>query len=304
MIDNPQKPPVPRKALIILSVVLLAAFAFQILFSKYLPGQKAEFNGARALDDISYQLSLGPRIPGTAGHEKIVSWISNTLPSEGWEVEVQRGDLNNQHVENIIATKGSGSRWVILGAHYDTRQFADHDPDPAKHTLPVPGANDGASGVAVLMELSRILQVPADTRVSLVFFDTEDQGNIESHDWIMGSRYFADHLQGKPDAVVVLDMIGDADLNIYQEMNSDKILTAQIWQAAASLGYQKYFIADVKHSMLDDHTPFLQKGIPAVDIIDFDYPQWHTVSDDLEHVSAGSLQVVGDTIMAWLAAIK
>jgi Zn-dependent M28 family amino/carboxypeptidase len=304
MIDNPQKPPIPRKQLIIIAVALIAFFLFQIFFSKYLPGKQGDFDGARAYDDIAYQVSFGPRIPGSEGHKKIVSWISNTLPQDGWTVEIQKGRVGNQDVENIIATKGSGARWVILGAHYDTRQFADQDPDEAKKSQPVPGANDGASGVAVLMELARSLPIPPDTQVWLVFFDAEDQGNIAENDWIAGSRYFADQLTGKPDAVVILDMIGDSDLNIYREKNSDQGITNEIWQTAAALGYEEYFISQEKHSMLDDHTPFLQKGIPAVDIIDFDYPYWHTTSDDITNVSAGSLQVVGDTIMAWMASFS
>jgi Zn-dependent M28 family amino/carboxypeptidase len=208
--------------------------------------------------------------------------------------------MGGEPVNNIIARKGSGTRWIILGAHYDTRRFADQDPDLQKRNQPVPGANDGASGVAVLMELSRSLRIPPDTQVWLVFFDAEDQGGIEGRDWIAGSRYFADQLEGQPDAVVILDMIGDADLNIYREKNSDKALTDEIWQTARSLGYESYFIDREKHSMLDDHTPFLQKGIPAAVIIDFDYPHWHTTADDISNVSAGSLQVVGDTILAWI----
>lgn len=303
MLDGPQKQPIPRKQLIILSVVLIGAFIFQFVFSRFLPGSLGDFNGSRAFDDIAYQLSLGPRIPGSQGHEKIVSWISNTLPQSGWDVEIQKGNLSGQDVENIIGKKGSGTKWIILGAHYDTREFADHDPDPASQKEPVPGANDGASGVAVLMELARVLPAPPETRVWLVFFDSEDQGNIGKNDWIMGSRYFAQQLvknEDRPDAVVILDMIGDKDLNIYQEKNSDQTLTAEIWQAAASLGFKEFFIPQDKHSMLDDHTPFIQAGIPAVDIIDFDDPQWHTTSDNLDNVSPESLQVVGDTIMLWL----
>ncbi len=294
------KPHIPRKQLIILALILIGVFLFQIFFSGYLPGKQGDFNGARAYDDILYQLSLGPRFPGSKGHEKIVSWISNSLPHEGWMVEIQKGQMDGQEIENIIARKGSGSRWIILGAHYDTRQHADQDPDPERRKEAVPGANDGASGVSVLMELARSVRIPPDTQVWLVFFDAEDQGGIDGKDWIAGSRYFASRLEGKPDAVVILDMIGDADLNIYREKNSDDSLTTEIWQTASSFGYENYFIDREKHSMLDDHTPFRQKGIPAIVVIDFDYPHWHTTADDANNVSAGSLQVVGDTILAWI----
>jgi Zn-dependent M28 family amino/carboxypeptidase len=163
----------------------------------------------------------------------------------------------------------------------------------------VPGANDGASGVAVLLELSRDLPSTLDSQLWLVFFDAEDNGGQKGWDWIMGSRAFVANLQGKPDAVVVVDMVGDANLDIYMEANSNQILKDEIWQQAAALGYNQ-FLPKVKNSIIDDHTPFLQAGIPAVDIIDFNYPYWHTTNDTLDKVSAASLDVVGETVLAWL----
>jgi Zn-dependent M28 family amino/carboxypeptidase len=135
-----------------------------------------------------------------------------------------------------------------------------------------------------------------------VFFDAEDNGRIEGWDWILGSRAFVESLSFKPQAVVIVDMIGDADLNIYLERNSDETLRTEIWDTAASLGFDDVFIAQDKHSMIDDHTPFLQAGIPAVDIIDFDYPYWHTVQDTPDKVSAESLQAVGETLWTWITA--
>jgi Zn-dependent M28 family amino/carboxypeptidase len=176
--------------------------------------------------------------------------------------------------------------------------YADNDPDPAQHTNPVPGANDGASGVAVLLELARSL--PEETvPVWLVFFDAEDNGRIEGWDWILGSREFVANNPVQPRAAIIVDMIGDADLNIYQELNSNPELTDEIWAIASELGYESKFIPEYKHSMLDDHTPFVQAGIPAVDIIDFDYPYWHTVQDTPDKVSAESLDAVGETLFAW-----
>ena len=206
----------------------------------------------------------------------------------------------DQPVRNVIAKRGTGAPWTILGAHYDSRLKADHDPDPANHDQPVPGANDGASGVAVLLEVARVLPEELEGEVWLAFFDVEDQGQLPGWDWILGSRALADSLEGKPDAVIVVDMIGDADLNIYQENNSDPGLTAEIWDIAARLGYADQFIPQTKFSMLDDHTPFLEKGIRAIDIIDFDYPYWHTIGDTADKVSASSLQAVGDTVLHWL----
>ena len=168
------------------------------------------------------------------------------------------------------------------------------------HSQPVPGANDGASGVAVLLELARVLPEDLPGEVWLVFFDAEDNGRIPGWNWIMGSQAFVRTLDSHPDAVVIVDMIGDADQNIYQEKNSDKVLTQEIWGVAEDLGYGSSFIPSVKYSMMDDHTPFLQAGIPAIDIIDFDYLYWHTVDDTIDKVSAQSLQAVGDVVYHWV----
>jgi Zn-dependent M28 family amino/carboxypeptidase len=151
----------------------------------------------------------------------------------------------------------------------------------------------------VLLGLARSL--PEDTvPVWLVFFDTEDNGNIEGWDWILGSREFVKNNPIQPRAAIVVDMIGDSDLNIYKERNSNPDLTDAIWAVAKGLGYESKFIPEYKYSMIDDHTPFLQAGIPAIDIIDFDYPYWHTVQDTPDKVSAESLQAVGETLRTWV----
>ena len=222
------------------------------------------------------------------------------LDSNNWDVAIQEIPLEQYTIQNIVAKRGKGEPWLILGAHYDTRFFADNDPDPTMHSQPVPGANDGASGVAVLLELARVLPDDLPGEVWLVFFDAEDNGRIPSWDWIMGSQAFVRTLDHHPDAVIIVDMIGDADQNIYQEKNSDKVLTQEIWAVAEGLGYGSSFIPSVKYSMMDDHTPFLQAGIPAIDIIDFDYPYWHTVDDTIDKVSAQSLQAVGDVVFHWI----
>lgn len=259
----------------------------------------ATFDGQRADTDVQTQVAFGSRVPGSEGHAKIQEWIRTELESAGWQVEVQESKSMGHPVKNIVAKRNAKPPQVIIGAHYDTRMFADQDPDPAQHTNYVPGANDGASGVAVLLGLSRLL--PDDTvPVWLVFFDTEDNGNIEGWDWILGSREFVKNNPVQPRAAIIVDMIGDADLNIYKERNSTPELTDAIWAAAKGLGYESKFIPEYKHSMLDDHTPFLQAGIPAVDIIDFDYPYWHTVQDTPDKVSAESLQAVGETLLAWM----
>lgn len=257
------------------------------------------FDGQRAYADVQTQVAFGARIPGSEGHAKVQEWMREELESAGWQVEVQESEALGHPIQNIVAKRGGESPQVILGAHYDTRMFADNDPDPANRSLPVPGANDGASGVAVLLELARVL--PEDTvPVWLVFFDAEDNGRIPGWDWILGSREFVRNNPLQPQAVVIVDMIGDADLNIFKERNSNPALTEEIWAVANSLGYGNVFIPEYKFSMLDDHTPFLEAGIPAVDIIDFDYPHWHTVQDTPDKVSAESLQAVGETVQTWV----
>jgi len=259
----------------------------------------APFDGQRAYKDVQTQVAFGSRVPGTEGHARAQGWIRTELQSAGWKVDIQKAEALGHPVENIIAKQSDESPQIIIGAHYDTRIFADQDPDPAQHTNFVPGANDGASGVAVLLGLARSL--PKDTvPVWLVFFDTEDNGNIEGWDWILGSREFVKNNPIQPRAAIVVDMIGDADLNIYKERNSNPELTDTIWAAAKGLGYESKFIPEYKYSMIDDHTPFLQAGIPAVDIIDFDYPYWHTTQDTPDKVSAESLQAVGETLRVWV----
>lgn len=229
--------------------------------------------------------------------------MQTELESVGWQVEIQESTWNDQPVRNLIARRGNGKPWIILGAHYDTRMIADHDPDPTRRNDPVPGANDGASGVAVLLELARVLPADLDQEIWLTFFDLEDQGNIPGWEWIIGSTILADSLADfphQPDAVVIVDMVGDIDLNLPMERNSDQELVKEIWDTAARLGYSDVFIQQPGYAILDDHMPFLRRQIPAVDIIDFDYPYWHTIADTPDKVSAESLLIVGDTLFEWL----
>ncbi len=259
-----------------------------------------KFRGAQALKDVETQLAMGPRTPGSPSHAKLIEWIQAEAQAAGWTVELQKGELMGHPYTNVIAKRGTGKPWIILGSHFDARMKADQDRDPAKRDQPVPAANDGAATTAVLLELARTLPENVPGEVWLAFFDAEDQGDLPGWDWILGSQALADSLEGKPDAVIVVDMIGDADLNIYQERNSNPELMDEIWGQAAKLGYGEQFIPQLKHSMIDDHTPFLKKGIPAVDLIDFDYPYWHTTEDTADKVSAKSMEIVGETLRQWL----
>ena len=291
-----------KNILISLAILLVLIGFFLVIIALKRPQEQppAAFDADRAWNDLLVQMDFGPRTPGSLAHQQTREYIVSELKEAGWKVEIQESESMGHPIYNIIASRGSGSPWIVLGAHYDSRFVADEDANETAQTEPVPGANDGASGVAVLLELARVLPEKVDQQVWLVFFDAEDQGRIPGWDWILGSQVLAESLTAKPDAVVVIDMIGDKDLNIYREKSSDAQLTNSIWKTAKEMGYDQNFINEEKYSILDDHLPFLQLGIPAVDIIDFDYTYWHTSQDVAENVSAQSLEVVGNTLLVWM----
>jgi len=278
-------------------LLVLAAVIFLVFDLSHSPS--VHFDAIRAMNDAATQLAFGPRLPGSLAHSQTVEYIQLELKQAGWQVEIQEGEVLGHPIRNIVARRGQGTPWYILGSHYDSRMLADHDPDPAKHSLPVPGANDGAATTAILLELARVLPSDLNKQVWLVFFDAEDQGNIPGWDWILGSRYFAENLLGRPDGVVVVDMVGDADLQIYYERNSTQSLSESIWAIAAEEKFDQ-FIQQPKFTMLDDHIPFLQLNIPSTDLIDFDYPYWHTTEDTIDKLSEESLYAVGETLRLWL----
>lgn len=261
----------------------------------------SNFDGQQAFLYLQDQMVFGPRWPGSPGHEEVGDYIVNKLEGFGWVVEEQRFPYQDIEGRNIIARANAGAGPVIIvGAHYDTRKIADQTPGS---DAPVPGAVDGASGVAILIELARTLDLnEIDNEIWLAFFDVEDQGSggMPGFDWIVGSSYMANNLDITPEAMVLVDMVGDADQQLFYEGNSDPALRQIIWQKAAELGYQDFFIQELKHTMIDDHLPFARLGIPAVDIIDFDYPYWHTVEDTADKASPESLHRVGHTLESWL----
>ncbi len=288
-------------AFILLDIVV-AAIAILWWLGVFTPRGPATFDGDRALTHVVAQMDLGPRITGTEAGLAAGDYIKTELEAAGWAVEFQPFEYQGVAARNVIARANVGQGPVILlGAHYDTRRRADQDAvDP---TAPVPGANDGASGVAVLLELARTLdRADVPNEIWLAFFDAEDNGHLDGWDWIAGSRYMAAQLDraALPQAMVLVDMIGDADQQIYFDTNSNATLSAKIWTVAAQLGYAQQFIPLPKYAMLDDHTPFIELGIPAVDIIDFDYPYWHTTQDTIDKLSAASLARVGRTLETFL----
>lgn len=268
------------------------------------------FDGDRAFKHLVDQVNFGYRVPGSDGHRKCGDYIVATLKANGWEVEEQtftatvRG--TSLPLRNIIARLGwiSGSRDnVILGAHWDTRPWADHDPLPENRSKPVMGANDGASGVAALLELSRVFSERRPlVGVELVFFDGEDYGP-EISAMFIGSKYFAERLsQTRVNSYrwgVLLDMIGDADLQIKPERYSNEAageVYTRVLAIAEALGYKKYFLSTGERAILDDHLPLIERGIRMYNLIDFDYPYWHTIEDTVDKCSPESLEIVGQVV--------
>lgn len=283
-----------KLTLTFITTIFLLSLSIILIFNK----AQRKFSGENALEYVAYQVSLGPRTISSEAHRNVRTWIINQLASAGWETEVQEYSWNSNGFYNIIGKQGNSEQWIVIGAHYDSRLIADRDPNAIHRTQPVPGANDGASGVAVLLELAQCLPKNLSKTIWLVFFDAEDNGNIAGYDWILGSRAFVNKLQSKPDQAIIVDMVGDRDLTLYMEQNSDKKLAETIWHVAEKMGF-KEFIPYPKYRILDDHVPFLEAGVPAVDIIDFDYPYWHTSQDTLDKISARSLFIVGETLRVW-----
>jgi Zn-dependent M28 family amino/carboxypeptidase len=284
--------------LIVLSVVV-GVTAWWII-PRNVPVTSERFSGALAFKHVEAQIDFGPRPTGSEANRKTGDYIVAELEQVGWLVETQKFTYRDTSVRNIVGKAGVGRGPVIMiGAHYDTRMKADQDPnDPS---APVPGANDGASGVAVLLELARVLASgELHNEIWLAFFDAEDNGGIDGWEWIVGSSYMAQHLTITPTAVIVVDMIGDAHQQIYFDENSNFALSWQLFQIDSELGYDDNFMPVVKYSMLDDHTPFARRGIPSVDLIDFDYPYWHTTADTIDKVSSESLERVGRVVEAYI----
>ncbi len=265
----------------------------------------SRFEGQRAYQHVLAQVSLGPRPVGSDALAKTADYIEAYLKSVGWRPSRVVGEFRGLPIVNILADKGQPARAtvgkILIGAHYDTRPVADRDPVAARRGEPILGANDGASGVAVLLELARVYD-PAHSKyeVVLAFFDGEDKGGIEGWPFSVGADIVAERWASSLSAMILVDMVGDRDLQIFYEGNSDPSLAGKIWATAQQLGYGKWFIPEVRYTLMDDHVPFLRRGVPAVDIIDFDYPYWHTVEDTSDKVSAESLEMVGRVLLQYL----
>lgn len=275
------------------------------------------FNGTVALSYAKTQLDFGTRIPNSIGAQRTGDWIVAQMKSRADTVIEQRFDHvtvkgDTLHLRNILARiHPAAAQRVLYLTHWDTRPISDQASDPARRNLPMPGANDGASGVALFVALGDALKKsPANVGVDLLFVDGEDYGDFgEMKDVLIGSTYFATHLPSpgyKPLYAVLFDMIGDKDLDIYQEpisLNRAPEVVSLVWNEAQSLGYSRYFInSPSNQGVTDDHVPLLDAGIHTIDVIDFDYPAHHTPDDTFDKISSHSLQVVGDVATALLTS--
>jgi hypothetical protein len=275
-----------------------------------------EFDGQRAFGYLEQQVRFGPRIPGTAAHDSTGDWILARLRERADTVVVQEfthrtKDGHTLRLRNFLARfHPAAAERVLFLAHWDTRPRSDRAANLADQRRPVPGADDGASGVAVLLGVADALKAKPPAQgggVDLLFVDGEDYGDFDAdqHDVLIGSQYFAAHQPpGYPPLFAVLfDMVADKDLQIYQEQNSLAYapeVVDRVWRTARELGYGNVFIPQVRHSLIDDHVALQKTGIHAIDVVDFDYPYWHTPEDTLDKVSAASLQIVGDVAVAVL----
>jgi glutaminyl-peptide cyclotransferase len=277
--------------------------------------QPREFDGARALAYAQTQLAFGPRVPNTLGHEREGDWLLAQLRARADTVVVQEfthvtGSAVRLRMRNFLARfRPQAAERVLFLAHWDTRPHADQSRNLGQQRLPVPGANDGASGVAVLLGVTDALKArPPAIGVDLLFVDGEDFGDFkDTADVLIGSRFFAAHQpSGYPPLYAVLfDMVGKSNLQIYYEGNSQAFapeVVERVWRAAAELGYGGVFRPGVKVSLIDDHVALQHAGIHAIDVVDFDYPYWHTTEDTLDKISAASLQIVGDVALALVRA--
>jgi hypothetical protein len=279
------------------------------------------FNGQQAYEYLKQLCQIGPRPSGSDGMRRQQELLAEHFRKLGGQVELQRFEMAHPVDGSRVPMANLIVRWhpdrpvrVLLSAHYDTLPFPMLDPQNPKGRFV--GANDGASGVAVLMELGRHMpELKSRYGVDFAFWDGEEFIFDPSHEYFRGSTYFAQEYRRQPKRGysyrwgVLLDMVGDKDLQIYQEGYSmqwreTRPLVAAIWATARRLGVRE-FIPRVKHYVRDDHLPLFEiGGIPTCDIIDFDYPAWHTQADTPEQCSPLSLAKVGWVLLEWLRSLK
>ena len=289
-----------------------------------------EFNADSALQHIVKQCAFGPRTLGSEAHEHCGQYIAAQFGRYGCEVSLQRAEFVRydglrQQGYNIIASQGVGkARRILLCAHWDSRPWADRDADSTHWHTPIDAANDGASGVAVMLELARLIQQDTlQVGVDFICFDAEDMGAPawdetagNEDDWCLGSQYWARHPHRKDFSFgILLDMVGGQGARFYQETFSRQFASGvveQVWQAARQAGYGDFFPARMGGMITDDHVPINRVAhIPTIDIVPY-YPAapnafgttWHTRQDDVAHISPFTLKAVGQTLVQLLYTQK
>ena len=272
------------------------------------PAVHSSFSGSQAFSMLEAQCDLGVRPPGSAAHEKCKTYILQQLTPYADKVSTQTFNYHDSdrhvtlHLTNIIGViNPTAKKKICLFTHWDTRPTADQDLDHKDQ--PIIGADDGASGTAALLEMARVFHAKRpDVGVVLLFVDGEDWGPGENRMYL-GSIFFAQNPSiYKPDYAILLDMIGQKNLVVKREIYSQQVhpeLDDKVWSAAQALGYTQEFPTDpnaLQGPIGDDHQPFNNAGIPAIDLIDFDYPYWHTLQDTPDKCSPDSLKVIGDVL--------
>lgn len=290
------------------SAIRLLLLAFSALFLGSSAQAATRFEGRRAARWVDRQCALGPRVPGSSAHEKCLALLVASLDS--LRIPVTRHSFRvpspTGHGEaactNLIASIQPNVRpRLLIGSHWDSRPWADEDPIPANRLKPVPGANDGASSTALLLELARVLTTdPPPIGVDLVFFDAEDLGAKDRpNDFCLGSQRLASEWSGPlPDWVLVLDMVG-AKGAIFQPELYSKDLHPEwvdlVFEVARKRGFGE-FDANGGSYIIDDHVPWLRRGVPATDLIGWGDPNWHTLKDTPDAISATTLERVGTVV--------
>ena len=269
------------------------------------------FDGESALAMVQTQVAFGPRVPGRAGHARQLDWmlqrldtLAPVLEADTFQYATTLGDT--LELVNVRARfRPEASRRILLITHWDTRPRSDQAADPALHDTPVPGANDGASGTAVLMGLARLMaEAPPPVGVDLLFVDGEDYGpGVE--DVVLGAKHYAESLddEDRPVYGLLLDMVGDASPSFPVEAISAQFANAvvrKVQRVAVRLGYQAFFPDAVGNRLVDDHVPLIEAGLPTANLIDFTYgpgnSYWHTPEDTPDKVSAATLGMVGEVV--------
>ena len=273
-----------------------------------------EFDGAAAMGYVRAQVAFGARVPGTAPHRAAGDWLVAELRKRADTVLVQEwthttADGQRLPMRNILARfRPADARRVLYLAHWDSRPRSDNESDPAKAALPVPGANDGGSGVAILLGVADALRKrPASVGVDLLFVDGEDWGSFDTNtDVLIGSRYFAAHLPTEgyaPLLGVLWDMVGDSVPVFEQEAHSVQAapeVVQRVWTTAQRLGHGAAFSNRQGLAITDDHLPLIEKGLRVINVIDLDYAWHHTTEDTPDKVSRATLQLVGDVAITVL----